>query len=1153
MSSSALPSRVAPLRHVESVGRLVTAFGGRCYCIEDVDRLPPFFLTLASASDLWAFLGSNGSVVAGRGDADHALFAYQAVDRIYDSVSHTGSLAAIDVETDTGRRLWLPFAPRAQPDPAARRHLYKSVEGDRVWFEEVNTALGLAYRCGWVTAAAHGVVRECELVNLGARDVRLRLLDGVRNLQPAGIPRRLQETSSCLADAYKTAEVLPGSTLAVFSLSAGIVDQPVARECLRANIVWSDGLAGATPLLAEDGVRDWFEGREPAGPSRRRGVRCHYLLSASLHLAPHRMERWFLVADAALDHTAIVQRHAALRSGRAAQALRSDIAATASELCRLVGDADGLQGGGDEVFAAHHFANVLFNVMRGGTFADGGRIRREEFARHLARHNRPAAARHQRWIAALPEEFARSTLLARAAAAADPVLERLAAEYLPLFFSRRHGDPSRPWNRFRIRLRDEHGRRRLGYEGNWRDIFQNWEALGWSFPEYFEAAAIRFLNASTLDGYNPYRLSDAGLDWETPDPEDPWASIGYWGDHQVIYLLKLLECAERFQPGGLLADPRAPRFAYADVPYRIASFGQMRRDPHATIAFRHDLHERIVAREGELGADARLRSGPGGDIVHVSLVEKLLVLILTRLSNFVPGGGIWMNTQRPEWNDANNALVGHGVSVVTLAYLRRMLVFCRRRWAEQLGAGPVTVSGAVAVWLHAVTEALERHAALLRQNTLSAAERFALLSALAEAGTRYREQAYASGPGAPDPVSTATLLRLLDLALRFVEHSLQLNRRADGLFHSYNLIAFAPDGDALHLQHLDLMLEGQVAILSSGLLSPREAAALLAALRDSALYRADQASYLLYPDREYPAFVDRNVVPTSAADSCPLLGRLLAAGHTGLIRRDADGRLRFAPDLVNHATLDCRLDELAADPVWQAAIADQRDGVHAAYEATFHHHAFTGRSGTMFGYEGLGCIYWHMVAKLLVAVQENFLAARAAGAAEAEELAQRYHEVRAGLGFNKTPAEFGAVPTDPYSHTPGHSGAQQPGMTGQVKEEILARWGELGISVHEGIVAFDPALLRAAEFTDAPAFLPTISGAVPLPTGSLGFHFCGVPVIYRLGGPGATRIVLHVADGTRREIPGCRLDRELSAALLGRRGAIGRIEVMLGGDYRPRD
>ena len=39
----------------------------------------------------------------------------------------------------------------------------------------------------------------------------------------------------------------------------------------------------------------------------------------------------------------------------------------------------------------------------------------------------------------------------------------------------------------------------------------------------------------------------------------------------------------------------------------------------------------------------------------------------------MPGGGIWLNTQRPEWNDANNALVGYGLSVVTLCYLRRYL------------------------------------------------------------------------------------------------------------------------------------------------------------------------------------------------------------------------------------------------------------------------------------------------------------------------------------------------------------------------------------------------------------------------------------------------------------------------------------------------
>ena len=48
---------------------------------------------------------------------------------------------------------------------------------------------------------------------------------------------------------------------------------------------------------------------------------------------------------------------------------------------------------------------------------------------------------------------------------------------------------------------------------------------------------------------------------------------------------------------------------------------------------------------------------------------------MAKLSNFIPEAGIWLNTQRPEWNDANNALVGNGVSMVTLYYLRRFLSF----------------------------------------------------------------------------------------------------------------------------------------------------------------------------------------------------------------------------------------------------------------------------------------------------------------------------------------------------------------------------------------------------------------------------------------------------------------------------------------------
>ncbi len=157
------------------------------------------------------------------------------------------------------------------------------------------------------------------------------------------------------------------------------------------------------------------------------------------------------------------------------------------------------------------------------------------------------------------------------------------------------------------------------------------------------------------------------------------------------------------------------------------------------------------------------------------------------------------------------------------------------------------------------------------------------------------------------------------------------------------------------------------------------------------------------------------------------------------------------------------------------------------FETTFNHRGFTGRSGTFFAFEGLGSIYWHMVAKLLLAVEECYMTAGIDGA-DADtvaELAAAYYDIRQGLGFNKSPAEYGAFPTDPYSHTPLGSGARQPGMTGQVKEEILTRWGELGVSIREGVLRFAPLLLRQEEFLSEPgdfAYVdtsgqPTDSGA----------------------------------------------------------------------------
>jgi hypothetical protein len=199
----------------------------------------------------------------------------------------------------------------------------------------------------------------------------------------------------------------------------------------------------------------------------------------------------------------------------------------------------------------------------------------------------------------------------------------------------------------------------------------------------------------------------------------------------------------------------------------------------------------------------------------------------------------------------------------------------------------------------------------------------------------------------------------------------------------------------------------------------------------------------------------------------------------------------------------------------------------------------------MFGFEGLGCIYWHMVSKLLLAVEENFFAAIDGGAEEAtiRRLGQLYYRVREGIGFNKTPAEYGAFPTDPYSHTPRHSGARQPGMTGQVKEEVLARFGELGIRVENGVVSIQPALLRPQEFVSAQSkfcYLDVDGNwqDLAVPANCLAFTWCQVPVIYRLDDGAEPSLTITRDDGTEQALKERMLSAEDSASIFERSGRI---------------
>ncbi len=1119
--------------------------GESFYRISNVDQLDPFLITLVSSADHWLFITSSGGLTAGRVSPETALFPYETSDRLYDCHPYTGSLTMLHVTRAGRTQRWEPFGVGAGEHYRIERNLYKDALSTTLVFEECNHDLGLVFRATWQTSPRFGFVRSCRLIELSGVACSVRVLDGLQNLLPHGVTTTLQSNFSNLLDAYKRAERDP-SGLAIFALSSTLTDLAEASESLRATVAWQSGLHAEQTLLSTAQTAVFWRNAELQPEADLRGRRGAFLVAATIELAPNAARAWRIVADVAQDAVAVANLAHNLHTdptGLAAE-LETDIARGRADLAALVAAADGLQQSADPLLGAHHAANTLFNIMRGGIFADGYTIDTADLRAFIAVRSPRLLAEQAAFFADLPPQITVRALRTRAGASGVADLERLCTEYLPLTFSRRHGDPSRPWNRFSINLRGANGERKLDYQGNWRDLFQNWEPLAYAFPAYLEGMVALFLNATTADGYNPYRIARAGVEWEVPEPENPWANIGYWSDHQIIYLLKLLETLEAHEPGRLGALLNRCSYSHVNVPYRIKPYADLLADPAASIVFDWTSAHALAARVATHGADGKLHHDANGRVLHVSLAEKLLLLALAKLVNFVPVGGIWMNTQRPEWNDANNALVGKGLSVVTLAYLRRYLVFCRALLAQ--GPAEFTLTAELRALFNGVFTALKAHGAKLA-GSFTDAERRALMDALGTAGDQYRQGIYANGiGGAQQLLPQATALEALDLALAFVEHSLRANRREDGLYHSYNLLRL--DHGTAAIGRLAEMLEGQVAILSAGLLDAEASLALLHALRVSALYRPDQDSYMLYPNRDLPGFRRKNRLAAAQVADLRLVAALTVAGDTRLLARDLAGEYHFGGDLHNARDLHAILAELECDPRFAAFVRSEGGQITALFEQVFRHSEFTGRSGSFFAYEGLGSIYWHMVAKLLLAVQEVYQQAETNGAAPATlaGLADAYHDVRAGLGFQKSPAVYGAFPTDPYSHTPLGRGAQQPGMTGQVKEELLTRMGELGVTISGGQITFRPRLLGPEEWSAAPGAFAYVDLAgrrrsLSLPPDALAFTIGQTPVVYVRGDD--PQIVMHYADGATHTSAGDCLDVQTSRQIFERDGRIGHIIV----------
>ena len=282
------------------------------------------------------------------------------------------------------------------------------------------------------------------------------MVDGVQNLLPAGLGRRFQLEYSTLGDAYKDSELDPDTGLGIFRLSSIPVD---ARRAERgfARDHRLVGRAAATPHYSAVGraARRVSAADATSTPERRlrgrrggllrqRGFVAGAAARAALHPGGRRRAGqrppWRPPCACCVRRSTLAARCRSRRRGARDRSLARIVAARRwpADRRRRAGQRPALR------------QRACSTVMRGGIPARGLPDQPRRLCPLLAAPATDALCERQRRPGGsfAGRDPARRSCWRGARARRDPDLERLAHEYLPLTFSRRHGDPSRPWNRF---------------------------------------------------------------------------------------------------------------------------------------------------------------------------------------------------------------------------------------------------------------------------------------------------------------------------------------------------------------------------------------------------------------------------------------------------------------------------------------------------------------------------------------------------------------------------------------------------------------------------------------------------------------------------------------------------------------------------------
>lgn len=473
-------------------------------------------------------------------------------------------------------------------------------------------------------------------------------------------------------------------------------------------------------------------------------------------------------------------------------------------------------------------------------------------------------------------------------------------------YSRKHGDPERDYNFFRLSPTYlSQG------NGNYRDVNQNRRNDVWFNNDLKDNAIVSFFSLTQADGYNPLVvcgmaftaeygekvdallrrsvvsgdreamkaflkkgfmpgdlfnfIADHGIVLKT-SPREFLSEVlgvchkfetaqhgeGFWVDHWT-YNLDLVESYLGVYPENLrhlLLENRNFTFYHnsvyvrpRDERYVLTSRGVRQYD---------SLHE--GKEDKDRGHKLRVRHGQG-EIYSTSLFVKILCLIANKAATLDPDGiGMDMEANKPAWYDSLNGLPGLlGSSIAETFELKRFALFLLEA-LDSLGLedGAVSVCEELAFFVRELKDIL--------QQDFSALDYWKKSNTVKE---EYREKVRHGISGVEREVPWSDIRSFLEAVVRKVDSGVEKAKNKDGLFATYyyykvtryeNVEGMSATKEGPHVRPLEferhdmpLFLEGFVHALRCEK-DPERARVLHEKVRKSALYDKALGMYKLNAD-----------------------------------------------------------------------------------------------------------------------------------------------------------------------------------------------------------------------------------------------------------------------------------------------------------------